>query len=148
PSAHTLAFDMSKPLLSLMGVSKQYTSGDTAINAISNIILTLWRGEFAAIVGRSGSGKSTLMYLLGLLLKPDHGLYVFGGENVAGLSADARAEIRGRRIGFVFQLPTLLPRVDAQENVALPLVYAGVPTAERSRRAKQALESVGLGDRT
>ena len=140
-------FDVPEPLVSIVGVSKQYTSGSATVRALSNIGLSIWKGEFAAIVGRSGSGKSTLMYLLGLLANPDSGRYLLMGADVAELSEDARAETRCRRIGFVFQLPALLPRVSALENVALPLVYAGVSAAERLRRAKVVLEFVGLGER-
>ncbi|SFV36826.1 ABC transporter permease [Hyphomicrobium facile] len=144
---HKWAFDVPEPLVNTIGISKRYASGSTAVSALSNISLSICRGEFAAIVGRSGSGKSTLMHVIGLLANPDSGLYLLNGEDVARLSADARAEMRCRRIGFVFQHPALLPRVSALENVALPLVYAGVPLTERMSRAKAALETVGLTDR-
>ncbi|HVX36335.1 MAG TPA: ABC transporter permease [Hyphomicrobium sp.] len=141
------AYDVPEPLVNTVDISKKYASGSAAISALSNISLSICRGEFAAIVGRSGSGKSTLMHVLGLLAEPDSGRYLLKGEDVADLSADARAEMRCRRIGFVFQLPALLPRVSALENVALPLVYAGVSAAERLRQAQTALEAVGLADR-
>jgi len=141
---HKWAFDVPEPLVNTIAISKRYASGSTAVSALSNISLSIRRGEFAAIVGRSGSGKSTLMHVLGLLANPDSGRYLLKGEDVAGLSADARAEMRCRRIGFVFQQPALLPRVSALENVTLPLVYAGIPAAERLRRAKAALDAVGL----
>ena len=105
------------------------------------------RGEFVAICGRSGSGKSTLMNLLGLLERPDSGHYFLNGTEIAGLRESRSAAIRNREIGFVFQLPTLLPRSTALENVGLPLVYSGVRGIERHRRAKEALDRVGLGHR-
>jgi putative ABC transport system ATP-binding protein len=112
------------------------------------VTLSIERGEFVAIRGRSGSGKSTLMNLLGLLERPDCGEYALNGREVAKLSEDTRASIRSRDIGFVFQLPALLPRASALENVELPLIYAGVHRRERRRRAKEALDRVGLGDRS
>jgi putative ABC transport system ATP-binding protein len=111
------------------------------------VSLSVEHGEFIAIRGRSGSGKSTLMNLLGLLERPDCGEYALEGREVAKLSEDTRASIRNEDIGFIFQLPTLLPRVSALENVELPLVYAGVRRQERRRRAKNALDRVGLADR-
>src|SRR5690349_10440559 len=144
---HEWAYDVPEPLVSTVGIAKKYASGSAAISALTNISLSICRGEFAAIVGHSGSGKSTLMHVLGLLAEPDSGRYLLRGEDVADLSADARAEVRCRRIGFVFQLPALLPRVSALEHVALPLVYAGVSATERLSRAKTALEAVGLTDR-
>ncbi len=138
---------MTEPLVSADGISKHYVLGSTTVRAVSNISLSIPEGEFAAIVGRSGSGKSTLMHLLGLLERPDSGRYVLKGEDVANLSDDALATMRCRRIGFVFQLPALLPRASARENVALPLVYAGVAGPERQRRSKCALEAVGLAHR-
>ena len=104
-------------------------------------------GEFVAICGRSGSGKSTLMNLLGLLERPDSGHYFLNGKEIAALTERQRAISRNREIGFVFQLPTLLPRSTALENVELPLVYSGVRGIERQRRATEALERVGLGHR-
>ncbi len=117
------------------------------ISAVSNVSLSIGVGEFIAIRGRSGSGKSTLMNLLGLLDRPDSGEYMLGGHDVAKLSEDARAAIRSRNIGFVFQLPALLPRATALENVELPLVYASMPRARRHRRAMDALACVGLAAR-
>jgi putative ABC transport system ATP-binding protein len=105
-------------------------------------------GEFVAIRGRSGSGKSTLMNLLGLLDRADSGEYVLNGREVAKLSEDGRAAVRSHDIGFVFQLPALLPRATALENVELPLVYAGIPPSKRRRAAKDALDRVGLADRS
>jgi putative ABC transport system ATP-binding protein len=129
-------------------MSKDYPSGSSVIRAVSDASLSIEDGEFIAIRGRSGSGKSTLMNLLGLLERPDCGKYDLDGRAVATLSEDARASIRRKDIGFIFQLPTLLPRASAQENVELPLVYAGVRRRERRRRAEYALDRVGLADRT
>lgn len=138
---------MAQPLLALDQVRKRYRAGDTVISAVSDISLNCASGEFIAIVGRSGSGKSTLMSLLGLLERPDSGQYHFNGTDTSQLDEDRRAEMRGREIGFVFQLPALLPRSTAAENVALPLCYAAVTGAERRRRAEAALDRVGLAHR-
>jgi putative ABC transport system ATP-binding protein len=136
------------PLVRTVGLSKLYSSGETAIAAVSNVSLSIAVGEFVAIRGRSGSGKSTLMNLLGLLDRPDSGEYALKGRDVAQLSEDARATIRSRDIGFVFQLPALLPRATALENVELPLVYASVPRLRRRRTAMDVLARVGLADRS
>jgi putative ABC transport system ATP-binding protein len=136
------------PLVQTAGITKYYPSGGTMISALSNVSLSIESGEFVAICGRSGSGKSTLMNLLGLLERPDAGEYALKGWEVAKLSEGTRATIRSRDIGFIFQLPALLPRASALENVELPLVYAGVPRAERRRTAKEALDRVGLADRS
>jgi putative ABC transport system ATP-binding protein len=134
------------PLVQTTGISKQYPSGKTIIRAVSNVSLSIEQGEFIAIRGRSGSGKSTLMNLVGLLERPDCGEYVLQGR--AKLSEDTRASIRSKDIGFIFQLPALLPRASALENVELPLVYAGVHRQERRHRAKNALDRVGLAARS
>ena len=136
------------PLVRTVGLSKRYSSGEAVIAAVSNVSLSIAVGEFVAIRGRSGSGKSTLMNLLGLLDRPDSGEYALKGRDVAQLSEDARATIRSRDIGFVFQLPALLPRATALENVELPLVYASVPRLRRRRTAMDALARVGLADRS
>jgi putative ABC transport system ATP-binding protein len=136
-----------QPLVRTAGISKHYPSGGTIVRAVSNVSLSIERGEFVAIRGRSGSGKSTLMNLLGLLDRPDSGEYALEGREVAKLSEDGRAAIRSHDIGFIFQLPALLPRATALENVELPLVYAGVPPSKRRRAAKDALDRVGLADR-
>ncbi len=115
--------------------------------AVSDISVTIERAEFVAIQGRSGSGKSTLLSLLGLLERPDSGEYRLNGRPVANLTEQTRATIRGRAIGFIFQVPALVPRSTALENVELPLVYAGVRRAERRRRAQDALDRVGLAHR-
>lgn len=145
--AFVWAFEMS-PLLWIAGISKHYPSGGTIVRAVSNVTFSVESGEFVAVRGRSGSGKSTLMNLLGLLERPDCGEYLLNGREVAKLSEDTRASIRSRDIGFVFQLPALLPRASALENVELPLVYAGVHRQERRRRANRALDRVGLADRS
>jgi putative ABC transport system ATP-binding protein len=131
-------------LVRTIGLYKRYTSGETSICAVSDVSFSVEQGEFVAIRGRSGSGKSTLMHLLGLLERPDSGHYALLGREVADLSEDARALIRNHEIGFVFQWPALLPRASALENVELPLIYAGIGGAKRRRKAKEALERVGL----
>ena len=136
------------PLVQTVGISKHYPSGKTIIRAVSNVSLSIERGEFIAIRGRSGSGKSTLMNLLGLLERPDCGEYALDGREVVKLNEDFRASIRSQDIGFVFQIPALLPRASALENVELPLVYTGTRRRERRRRAEQALDRVGLADRS
>lgn len=135
------------PVVCVAGLTKTYRSGDVLIRAVSDVSLTIAPGEFVAIVGRSGSGKSTLMSILGLLDRPDAGTYRLNGRETAGLAEDARADLRSRAIGFVFQLPALLPRATALENAELPLGYAGVNGAERLGRAREALVRVGLGHR-
>ena len=137
-----------QPLVRTAGISKHYPSGGTIVRAVSNVSLAIEHGEFVAIRGRSGSGKSTLMNLLGLLDRPDCGEYVLNDREVTKLSEDRRAAIRSRDIGFIFQLPALLPRVTALENVELPLVYAGIPPSKRRRAARDALDRVGLADRS
>ena len=135
------------PLVRTIGISKHYPSGGTIIHAVSNVSLSIEHGEFVAIRGRSGSGKSTLMSLLGLLERPDSGEYALKGREVAKLGTDTRATIRNQDIGFIFQLPALLPRATALENVELPTVYAGISPDERTKRAMEALTRVGLAER-
>ena len=135
------------PIVEASGLSKRYRLGGKSVDAVADVSLVIERGEFVAIRGRSGSGKSTLLGLLGLLLRPDAGHYWLNGRDILALGEDAWALIRGSEVGFVFQLPALLPRVGALDNVALPLAYAGVGRAERQRRAGAALERVGLGRR-
>lgn len=139
--------DVVDPLVRTIGLCKHYRSGDSTVRAVSDVSVLINRGEFVAIIGRSGSGKSTLMSLLGLLERPGSGQYVFNGRAVENLSEDARASMRSREIGFIFQLPALLSRASALENAELPLVYAGVIGQERHRRAKEALDRVGLSHR-
>ena len=136
------------PLVQTIGISKHYPSGRTIIRAVSNVSLSIERGEFVAIRGRSGSGKSTLMNLLGLLERPDCGEYTLEGREIVKLYDDIRASIRSQDIGFIFQIPALLTRASALENVELPLVYTGTRRQERQRRAERALDRVGLADRS
>jgi putative ABC transport system ATP-binding protein len=129
------------------GVTRSYGSGRVSVDALRGVSLTISRGEYLAIVGPSGSGKSTLMNLLGLLDRPTSGALLVSGRDVATLSDTELAEVRNRTIGFVFQSFNLLARTPALENVALPLVYRGVRASHRHQRAREALESVGLGHR-
>jgi putative ABC transport system ATP-binding protein len=135
------------PLIETKDLTKAYTMGDQTVHALAGVSLTIEAGEFVAIMGASGSGKSTLMNILGCLDLPDSGEYRLAGEAVQTMSPDALAAVRNRRIGFVFQQFNLLPRTSAQENVELPMVYAGVSNEERHRRAREALQRVGLGER-
>ena len=136
------------PLLQTVGISKHYRSGGSPVRALSEVSLAIEPGEFVAICGRSGSGKSTLMNILGLLERPDGGRYVLSQMEATALNEDARARIRSRQIGFLFQFPALLPRASALENVELPLLYAGISRPERRRRAMAALDRVGLAHRS
>jgi putative ABC transport system ATP-binding protein len=135
----------SGPVIELQEIVKVYQMGETQVHALEGVSLKVCPGEMLAIMGPSGSGKSTLMNILGCLDQPTSGSYMLAGEDVARLNDDRLAEIRGRRIGFVFQSFNLLPRTDAIQNVELPLLYAGV--RERRSRARAALDAVGLGDR-
>lgn len=134
-------------LIALENIYKIYTMGSSSINALDGVNCTIEKGEYVALMGPSGSGKSTLMNVIGCLDTPTKGSYTLNGTDVSKLKDDALAEIRNKEIGFVFQSFNLLPRSSALDNVALPLVYAGVPKAERIERAKDALNKVGLGDR-
>ncbi len=136
-----------EPVIQLVGVKKVYGKGDALVYALAGVDLTIRAGEFVAIMGASGSGKSTSMNIIGCLDVPSAGSYRFRGAKVEEMTADERAMLRRLHIGFVFQGFNLLPRTTAIENVELPLVYRRVPTAERQRRAIEALETVGLGDR-
>ena len=138
---------MTEPIVRTLAVCKRYLAGETVVQAVSDVSLSVDAGEFVAIVGRSGSGKSTLMSLLGLLERPDSGQYFLGGREVGSLADDALAGLRNGEIGFVFQLPALLARASALENVELPMIYAGVPEPRRRRIAERVLELVGLGHR-
>ncbi len=136
-----------QPLIHLSGVTKVYDLGRTQVHALAGIELDVWPNDYIAIMGPSGSGKSTLMNMLGCLDTPTAGQYLFGGENVAQMSDNQLADIRNRRIGFVFQSFNLLPRATTLRNVELPLVYAGIGRQERAARAREALDRVNLGDR-
>ncbi|HRH80895.1 MAG TPA: ABC transporter ATP-binding protein [Thiobacillaceae bacterium] len=135
------------PLIQVTDLRREYRVGEVSVPALGGVSLEIGHGEFVAVMGPSGSGKSTFMNLLGGLDRPSAGRYRLDGEDVTGLSADALAAVRNRTLGFVFQSFNLLPRASALENVALPLVYAGVKVAERQRRALAQLERVGLADR-
>jgi len=134
-------------VIAIEGVTKLYQMGEETIHALRGVSLNIHRNEYLAIMGPSGSGKSTLMNMLGCLDTPTSGRYEFNGQNVATMVDDELAEIRNREIGFVFQTFNLLARSDALRNVELPLIYAGVSPHERHQRAKETLESVGLGSR-
>ena len=139
---------MLKPkVISLKNINKQYILPAMILNTLIDINLEIFEGEFTAIMGPSGSGKSTLMNILGCLDRPTSGEYYLYERNVANLADDELAEVRNKRIGFVFQSFNLLPRMSALENVALPLVYSKVANKERIERATSMLEKVGLHDR-
>jgi putative ABC transport system ATP-binding protein len=135
------------PLIELVDIARYYTMGEERIAALDGVSFSVERGEMVAIVGSSGSGKSTLLNLLGCLDTPSRGVYRLDGMDVQGLSDDELARVRNRQLGFVFQSFQLLHRATALVNVALPLVYRGVPARERKERAKQALTRVGLANR-
>ena len=128
-------------------ISKQYKMGSEIINALQSVTITIDRGEYVAFMGPSGSGKSTLMNIIGCLDTPSNGQYVLNEHDVSDLTENELAEIRNKEIGFVFQTFNLLPRASALENVALPLVYAGLSRGDREEKAFETLEGVGLGDR-
>jgi macrolide transport system ATP-binding/permease protein len=138
------------PVVSLVGITRSFVLGDTEVHALQGVSVSIARGEFVAIMGASGSGKSTLMNIIGCLDRPTSGQYIFEGRDVARLSENALADIRGRRIGFVFQNFNLLARTSALENVVLPLLYgaaASLTSKERNDRGREGLASVGLADR-
>jgi putative ABC transport system ATP-binding protein len=138
---------VEQPVLDLEDVRKTYRSGSLEVEALRGISLRINEGEFVAVMGPSGSGKSTLMHILGCLDVPTAGRYCLAGDDVATMNEAALAEVRNRRIGFVFQQFNLLPSLTAARNVELPLTYAGVPVAQRRERAAEALRRVGLEDR-
>lgn len=135
------------PLLDLRGVSRVYGSGEGAVHALRDVSLTMEPGAFVSVMGPSGSGKSTLLHVVGLVDSPSSGVHVFEGKDVAALPEKERTKLRLRRLGFVFQQFFLIPVLDARENVELPLAEAGVPRAERRRRAEGLLTRVGLAHR-
>ena len=140
-------FATVKTLISIEGLRKTYHIGTQQVHALDGLDLGLDVNEYVALMGPSGSGKSTLMNVLGCLDSPTAGSYHLNGQNVANLDEDALADIRNREIGFVFQTFNLLPRYSALENVALPLIYAGLSKRERLERAEEVLQMVGLQDR-
>ncbi len=134
-------------ILKLTDICKDYIQGKEPVRVLKNVNMTVEKGDYLAIMGPSGSGKTTLMNLIGCLDVPTSGSYELDGKDLKDLSDDDLADIRNRHIGFVFQSFHLLPKMDAVDNVALPLLYAGVPLKERRARAEEALKAVGLEDR-
>lgn len=138
----------NETIIHIENVAKVYQMGAETVHALRSVSLDIRKNEYIAIMGPSGSGKSTMMNILGCLDTPSKGEYLFEGESVAEMNDNELADIRNRKIGFVFQTFNLLARASTLKNVELPLVYAGVKKDERQKRALEALESVGLGDRT
>lgn len=134
-------------VIELKDIVKTYQMGDSIVHALDHVTVDIGVGEFTSIVGPSGSGKSTMMNIIGCLDRPTSGQYFLDGKEIGGYDDDELARTRNKKIGFVFQNFNLLPRLSALLNVALPLVYAGVPEPERLQRAQEMLASVGLGDR-
>ena len=133
--------------IELEGINRVFTLGDSQVHALCEVAVSIEAGEYVAVMGPSGSGKSTLLNLLGLLDRPNSGYYRLEGRDVTTLTADEQAAVRSARIGFVFQSFHLVPRLTAAENVALPLMLAGVPASERGARVSQALKDFGLDTR-
>jgi putative ABC transport system ATP-binding protein len=136
-----------KPLITIKDIGRRYVIGTETIHALKSVSLTIHKGEFVALMGPSGSGKSTLMNILGCLDTPTKGVYILNGIDVSHMTDNELAEVRNSEIGFVFQTFNLLPRNTALDNVALPLIYAGINKEGRQARARKALENVGLGHR-
>jgi putative ABC transport system ATP-binding protein len=136
------------PLIRLRNITKVYQMGDMEVRALDGVDLDIGRGEYVAIMGPSGSGKSTMMNVIGCLDTPTSGTYELNGKLASGMTDDELAQIRNEEIGFVFQTFNLLARTTALQNVELPLIYAGLPPADRHAKAQQALENVGLGSRS
>jgi putative ABC transport system ATP-binding protein len=139
---------MSKGIIHLEGIRKKYIMGTHTLEVLKGLSLDIFKNEFVALMGPSGSGKSTLMNILGCLDSPTAGTYILNGHDVSRMQDAALARVRNKEIGFVFQQFNLLPRQTAAENVALPLIYAGVPQKERMERAHAVLSKVGLADRS
>lgn len=144
----TRAMPTPEPVIAIRDLKKTYLLGQTQVRALRGVTLEVYPGEFVAVMGPSGSGKSTLMNLIGCLDRPTSGEYWLTGKAVSGMSADELADIRNRRIGFVFQGFNLLPRATALKNVMLPLLYAGYSREEQLSRARKMLQLLGLGART
>ena len=134
-------------LIELSGIERRFQLGDTTVNALAGLNLQIAAGEYVAVMGPSGSGKSTLLNLLGLLDRPNAGTYKLEGRDVTTLSPDEQATVRSTRIGFVFQSFHLVPRLTAAENIALPMILAGIAPAQRTERVARALRDYGLEDR-
>jgi putative ABC transport system ATP-binding protein len=147
-SASAVAAADNVPTIRLENIHKTYDLGEIQVHALRGISMEIQPGEFVAVMGSSGSGKSTLMNIIGCLDKPTRGQYYLDGKDVSGLTKNELAKIRSHKIGFVFQQFNLLSRTSALENVELPTIYAGTPVAERERRAQEALNRVGLADRS
>src|SRR6266576_3410769 len=144
---HLVRTPDSRPVIELENIHKTYTMGDVSVHALRGVSLRIREGEFVAIMGVSGSGKSTTMNIIGCLDRPTKGSYILDGQDVSQMSKDERADIRSRKIGFVFQGFNLLSRTSALENVELPMLYAGISGAQRHERAMQSLAAVGLAGR-
>lgn len=136
-----------EPLIRLENIKKNYYLGKNVLQVLKGINLQVYPNEYVALMGPSGSGKSTLMNILGCLDTPTEGHYFLNGQDVSGMDDDALAAVRNKQIGFVFQQFNLLPRLNALENVAMPLIYSGIPKKERAEKARAMLEKVGLGER-
>lgn len=141
------SMEMKSPVIELQDITKVYQMGEVEVHALRGVSLEVEKGEIMAVMGPSGSGKSTMMNIMGCLDQPTSGTYLLEGKGVGGLNDDQLAEIRNRKIGFVFQTFNLLGRTTALENTMLPLIYAGMGRAKRRKRARWALEAVGLADR-
>ena len=138
---------MAVPVIEVASLRKVYRLGEVDVEALAGVSLAIGPGEFVAVMGASGSGKSTLMNIIGCLDRPTEGVYRLDGKDVREMGKDALAQIRRKKIGFVFQSFNLIPRMDAQENVELPMIYDGISSATRRERALEALRAVGLSDR-
>jgi putative ABC transport system ATP-binding protein len=138
---------VTDPVIELVQVKKTYTMAEETVRALAGVSVTIQPGEYVAVVGPSGSGKSTLMNLIGCLDRPSEGRYRLSGTDVSDMSENQLADVRNRRIGFVFQTFNLLPRLTAYENIELPLIYQGLPGGQRKERVNKRLDQVGLSDR-